>query len=427
MAKALLAAKQSDLDQLQIDRLSGMARSEEAFAYDQIFLSDKVIETINAPKIFLYSYDLNKVLTALPFWQNVYVGVCPACFDRSSVSSFATLTERGAIVPVLVAPYRDYVESVQHVLRSHNHISMYEFDLFREYELLGRASSFRCGHCVDKQRKRLSKLAGRNVRLHDEIEGIFHNLHPYSNPESLLLDRLESAVRTKKPRTVSQLYNLSLSIRSTRSMQALEAPILLDDDDISGLPKGVSSEIDEARGAADELNIAAQRGLGIRIPTGIPIEEYIEIAAEFRPEIERLTRTLVVTAKASRSQSARETLIKNIMKMNSEIERLKGLKRHAVLECAVGFLNKPMLATALLLGALGHWSGVGCYAAGLAAKKVAPGAINVPEKQLRRVMALVQQEFQPLIDQAVSFYLGADTPAVSFLSIRRRVANRRAA
>src|SRR5437762_2972735 len=66
---------------------------------------------------------------------------------------------------------------------------------------------------------------------------------------------------------------------------------------------------------------------------------------------------------------AYSALNKEVMKINGEIERVKGLKRYVLLEATFDFYknNRPLVKTAFIAGALGVASGLVGRVSGVAA------------------------------------------------------------
>jgi hypothetical protein len=403
---------------------------------EEIFLSEKVAKSIPEEKAYLPSFDFWRILALLPFYKNVYVCVCPACLSRDPSGQFAALVEAGAMIPVLSASYRLYDDSVRNLVASHDHVSAHEFSLFRTMTLLGGANGAVCQHCIDRKKRailRVSKASEWLAKRVRDIDAAFANLYPYLSPDYDLIDRLHEAAKKNNLSQFDELSNLSWTINSVRSMQALNAPVLLDESELASVPKGFSIETDEVRGIAADLQSEAYERLRIRIPTDIPLDQYLEIAREFQPQLRVIASTLSSATKGVNHATARTALLKKIMQINAEVERIKGLKRYAFLEAAINFFerNKALAATTFIAGALGLAGGViGCasgvaisVAGNLAKKK---GLIQ-PNDGMRKLARLAKRDVQPYLNNLVAMYVGSDTPAVTLLSIRRRIPKRAAA
>jgi hypothetical protein len=119
-----------------------------------------------------------------------------------------------------------------------------------------------------------------------------------------------------------------------------------------------------------------------------------------------------------------ERLFGNVSAINSEIERIKGSRRYAVLEACVGFYksNNFLVGGALLAASLGlAGSLLGCAAVGSAVgAKLAKKKGLIPENEaLGRVKRMVARDVQPIANRLLKSYLGASTPAINVLSLQR--------
>jgi hypothetical protein len=100
-----------DLDKLHRQRVTALSnrwKADERLRAEDIFVSQRVVETLPKGKALVTSFRSPEVLSLLPFVPNMYVLVCPKCVDSETTHSFRRLTETGLIVPILTAPYSMY-------------------------------------------------------------------------------------------------------------------------------------------------------------------------------------------------------------------------------------------------------------------------------------------------------------------------------
>lgn len=168
----------------------------------------------------------------------------------------------------------------------------------------------------------------------------------------------------------------------------------------------------------------AASGLGIRIPTDIPIETYIEIAKDYQPRISSTIRSISAT---QNDKSSLIDLSKNISSINREIDRVKGLRRFAVLEACAGFYRKNtlLIGGALLAAAMGFTTGLlGCAATGAVAagRQLAKNKKWLPDNSsIQRLGRIVARDVQPYTDVLLKGYLGSTSPAIGVLSLQKRI------
>jgi hypothetical protein len=219
---------------------------------------------------------------------------------------------------------------------------------------------------------------------------------------------------------------MSAVIEQIRRDEAFNAPILLEDSDLSRLPENLSDTVNEAHSKAANLRKMTADGLGITIPVDMPLETYIELVKDYQP---RISATITSVLNAGNSEASVLDVSKNIAAINGEIERIKGLRRYAVLDACVGFYrdNRLLAAATMLAGSLGlAGSLVGC----VAASGAAVGA-NIAKKKgwlkgseaTDRLRRIVNRDLQPAVDLFLKAYLGAKAPAINVLSLRRRISS----
>jgi hypothetical protein len=213
-------------------------------------------------------------------------------------------------------------------------------------------------------------------------------------------------------------------ISQIRTSEALNSPVLLEDSDLAKLPENISNAGNKARGEAAKINQMVAEGLGISIPTDMPLESYIELVKDYQPQISKAIRAVLGPAG---SQASIADAAKSITSINAEIERIKNLRRYAVLEAGISFYqnNATLVNGTLLAGALGlTGSLMGCLATGGAAlgTKIAKskGWLKGTEAT-ERMRSIIARDLQPAVDLVLKPYFGASAPAISVLSLQKRM------
>lgn len=395
-----------------------------------IFLSERVVQTIEDRKLFLSHYDLQQILSLLPFSPIIYVGICKNCIAPSDFPSLKRLIETAAIVPVLFSRYASYPEPLKELFVAHDHISLHELNAFRWAALYDLAESMVCEHCADK---RMQDVVETTKRLKDAKEyselarRTLYNLYPYIDHDIEIFDGVLEAGKKRSLRDMKQLVEMSNTIFEIRSSQAFKAQQIVDADELERIPPGTTAQSDAAVEITANMQKDLAAGLGLRIPVDIPIETYIEIAKEFQPRFELILSNLNNSPMGTENKSLKEQIIQRQMAMNSEIERVKGLKRTIFLDTVVEFFakNKTLAATSLVAGALGIAGGL----AGCATGVLASGAASAAKKKgwitansnANKLARTIKNDLQPHVDQLIAKYTGSCVSAISILNLRRNI------
>src|SRR5436853_248792 len=105
-----------DLDKLQSERVNGImkawSRHGAPILPEDIFLSERVVQTIASDKVLIPPYDKDRILATIPFTPATYVVICPLCINSSNFEDFQTLARSGLMIPVLLGSYCSYPEKV---------------------------------------------------------------------------------------------------------------------------------------------------------------------------------------------------------------------------------------------------------------------------------------------------------------------------
>lgn len=421
----------TDLDKIHNKRIKAVSKKfDDSHCYDvnDIFVSERIIDTLDNDKSLVESFVLPEIMALLPFTPIIYVEICPYCIDESNYESFKALTISGLVIPILIDEYKKYPELVQDFLRGHDHMSCYEYSIYRSIILGNLTDGGICGHCVDKQEGELkAQIKGkRNApKFRKNLKHLLYNIHPYVTPDYELLDAIGVAFRNLDIETTIQLKDMSEAIRSFRTSQAFNAALTINETDLSNVPTGITNDSDKARQLGLELRRLVSDGLGLKIPTDIDIEQYVELIRDFRPQIVSVTNEILKSSKKKNEQSVGE-LLGTISEINLEIERIKGLKRYMLYEAGVEIIvkNKSFVASVFVASAMGFAGSLtGCViaAGGIAADVAKKKGMLRTGKTMSRLGTKIHRDLQPDIDKLISRYVGTNVPAMNILSIRKAI------
>ena len=408
-----------------------MARWSKSGSFDQVdlFLCERAANSIHDDKVILSSYQRDKVLPLLPYSKNVYVRICPLCISRDEFDEFKVLVERGAVLPVLYAPYSRYPEELATFLLGQDHISTYEYNAYRYVGVVNAASSGLCAHCLDLRKRRikyaLSKVPQSSADEYEQkIKRFYQNLYPFVFPDFELIDVAASAIRRRDALEFAEIFDLSEGVYRLRTAQALNGAVAIDEDELAEIPSGVESAADDRRRIHLKLRKFANDGLRLRIPLDVKIQEYIEIAQEAQVYINQIISIDGVIRI--------DQLQKTVAKINNEIEALRKSTRYAILEAGVAFFSgdRGLIASSLVAAALGisgNFIGCGAATAVVGAKIAKRRGLIKESAELRNLKRVVMRDLRPHLDRVISSYAGVSPVAVGVLSLRRRIERAKAA
>lgn len=419
-----------DLDKRQKERVNTIVRrmnnGDDVFP-DELFVSERVIDTIDVDKTIINSFKVPELLSLLPFSPIIYVEICPSCVSRENFHVFRSLVNAEQIIPILISRYHDYPDVVVDVVKGRHHISVYEYDAYRTQRLFWDADGGLCSHCTKKYAKTMRGLVkGKKGSLHfrRQLNRLMDNIHPFVYPDFEILDEMENAFSEFDREKAEQVSDLSETICYFRTGQAFNAALLMKESDFSRVPSGVTNETDHARLFSLQLKKLVSEGLGIKIPIDINMEQYLELVSDFRPYIMNIHEDIFQGAMTNGSLSF-EKLLGEIEKFNGEITKIKGLKRYMLYEACVEIVsnNKTLAISALVAGALGLVGSlggcIGAMATGAAAQVAKKKGKLPSNKSMARLGRKIHRDLQPNIDSVIAKYVGADIPAIRILSIRR--------
>lgn len=430
-----------DLDRLHRDRVRSFVKGykEPGFDLAKLFLSEKVCEALPADKVLINGLNLPYLLAILPFTPQVFLMTCDCCFsNEKEVQAYLSLLDEDLFVPVLTREYERYPTRVIDAVRRKAHVSLYEFNAWYNLALPALADGMLCKDCVGKHKKEiLAHLKGvRGISdVRANIADIFESLIPYVHPDYTLLNGVKKALAPLDRETISQLEGMAQFVRTLRLAQVWKGAIPLGASELEGLPRELEALTGNAPFIAAGLRQQVADGLGLRLPTDIPISRYAELVREFRPRILRVMGGLVSGEAIARGSFA--DVAKEIARINDEIARIKNLRRFVIIEAAVEVFDKhkSLMAAGLAMGALGLpaggipgcLTGVGIGAAsakiGKAVRKRLKSGGGEPYPKVARAGTIIHRDLQPVVETAMSIYLSSDTPTIGVMSLREQLAS----
>jgi len=420
------------VDKHQLDKMHGervgaavkAINSGSDDAFEKLLLSERVAKDLDSQNVLLHSFNEDAIRAYLPYSERIYVLTCPACVTPENIQSYRTLLTSSSIVPVLGSSYNFYPDEFVDLTYSHDHVGAQEYYALRS--LFSGAGGYPrvCGHCVEERAKVIRALVEKsdNRRIVPKnVRALLGNLHPYVEPDFALIDQLEEAIRLNQTEVARAIIDMTWTLSKMRSATAFNAPLIVPGEAFSGLPEDYSSDIDTVRSRAAESHKRISDGLGIRIPDGLPLEAYIELAQDFRPRIAAIIDEVVAS---SEDQSWQHSLDRQIMNLNAEAARLSKSKRYIALAAVVEFyrnnqikLNAALVAGALSLsgGALACIGGAATAVAGVAKNK---GLVSTGPA-INRATRTLKNSVQPSLDKLIGRYVGASPLAVSVVTLKK--------
>lgn len=422
-----------DIDKVQEKRIDKMWRSwsdDGSIVISDVFLSDEVVTRIDEQKVVLETFNVDRILSLIPFSSTVFVLVCPGCVDDENFAVFQGLVNSGLIIPVLQARYGYYPPEVVQTVITKPHISVYEFSLFRTVILDSQGSGMVCDHCIDERKSKIESLihGKRNAPIfRDHLDTVVQNIQPYLVPDFDILDEIEDCFRDRDLDRVSQVVDTSYQIRTIRNAQALQAPLLLTDERLDQLAKYQLSDLDELHRVGLELRELIADGLGLKVPTTMPISDYISLVKEIRPHMLSIMSAMIRYGQNGEREVSLKEVFNGIGDVNREVERILKSKRYLFLEAAVSTIssNKELLASAFVAAALGlGGSLIGC--AGTAAGGVGTHILKKKGKlqgsvALRRFGQAIHRDLQPTLRKVVAAYVGATEVPLQVIAVRDKL------
>lgn len=442
-----------DLDTIheaRVDALGKKLREHGEYRHEDLFLHQRVVETIGKEKVLIDSFKPKRLLPILPFSPVVYVQTCPACISARSFPTFSRLIDAGLVIPILTAPYRDYPSAVVSQLAKRDHISCYEFDFYRTTSILsGDSSDAICTCCTLSRLENIQDLArGKRhaAAYRDGIESIFSLTSPALERDTELFNLAEEAVRCRDLASLQQLENLAWSLRFARTAQSFDAAVTIRSRSIEMIPPALIDQKGVTQQTVSDLRAQMAEGLGLTIPLNMPIDAYIELVKDLQDQIRSVIAPEIDTSRHADVTIFSAKICSRITDINRHVDRWKRSKSYDLYEVGMGFVRnkgKDVAASILTAGTLGVAAtllGCGPIGAGITAaiggtktartvlkaarSRISPADAQTDVTRLPKVAELtrkVQLSLQPMLDGLIARYAGVERPAVRVLSIQRYI------
>lgn len=417
----------SELDKIHNERVSAAVKrvDKDDAAFENLVLSDRVNGDLDLENVVLHSFNEDAIKAYLPYSDRIYVMTCHECVRDSNLDSYKKFLASGAIVPVLASSYKSYPDEVVDITYGHDHVGPQEYFALRRIFADGNGHRRACAHCVGKRGSAitaaLERANAKPIRP-QIIDTVIKNLHPYIEPDFELIDELESAIMNGDGKVAKSIVEMSWTLSKMRSASIFNSPLIVPSESFERLPKGYSEDIDHVRGGAALTSKRISDGLSLQIPHDISLDEYIEVAADFRPRIAKIISDI---ASQAASDEWRHSLDKEIMGLNAEASRLSKSKRYIALAAAVEFYrsNQIKINAALVAGSLSLsgniLSCVGGGAAVVAGGVAQARGLVASGPATARAMRAVKNTVQPTLDKLIAAYTGTSPMAVSVVSLKK--------
>jgi hypothetical protein len=404
------------------------------FSRDKLFRFKSVVGSLAREKISLPGYNSNEVLISFPFHDRIFVQFCSHCpFDENVL---IPLLESEQVIPVLIGSYNFYRSPVLKKLLRYPHLSWPEFRLFQETSLAAREQLL-CSGCLSK---RFDKEIFKGFQKNEDspiahvTKGFFHNLYPFPESDSELIEQFIFAASQKNFERMEQLQEMAAIIKQLRTAEIFKATIALDAKEFETAQKfGIQINPDK-NGLMPSVEHLIAENLEITIPKNMSPEKYIEIILPHKPKLTKIVRELAVKSRAEDGTVLLGKLIGEIGSINEQIRKTQKTRRYSALQASAGLVStSPFLIGSLLAaGGMGLCSSMlGCnasLAASLTGGAVATtGAAKLVAKALKtkmdnRVLAYKERVLQDLRQQFAGFmssYLQMDVRAVQVWQVRK--------
>jgi len=416
-----------ELDKLHDERVTAAAKrlGKGDAGYGELVLSERVNSDLGLENVVLHSFNEDAIKAYLPYSDRIYVMTCHYCIRNTNISSYKKFLSSGAIVPVLASSYKAYADEVVDITYGHDHVGPQEYFALRRLFAAGNGHRRVCAHCVGERGKVITAALERATVKPIKPQGIdtvLRNLHPYMEPDFELIDELESAIASGDRGVAKSIVEMSWTLSQMRSASIFNAPLIVPSNAFESLPEGYSDDIDHVRDGAVLTSKRVSDGLALQIPNDISLEEYIEVAADFRP---RIAAIIADVASQASADGWRQSLDKEIMGLNAEASRLSKSKRYIALAAAVEFYrnNQIKINAALVAGSLSLsgniLSCIGGGAAVVAAGVAQTRGLVASGPATTRAVRAIKNTIQPTLDKLIAAYTGTSPMAVSVVSLKK--------
>lgn len=420
-----------DLDVVQRKRvdLFWTEFSEKGILLDDIFLSDQIASRLGHQKIALDSFSVDRVLTTIPFCEEVFVHVCPACISKKNFVVFKGLVDSGLITPVFTSSYSQYASEVIEVVATKPHISVYEYSLYKTAVLSAKSEGALCDHCVDIRISDLNKLVHRKRNapvFREHLDTIVRNIYPFLAPDNDILDEVESCFKELDIERCQRIVDTSWGIRSIRNAQTFDAPVILTDERIENFSNYAVPELAELGRIGFQLREFISHGLGLKIPTNMPIQDYIALIKDIRPHMQSINSKMIECGDGGDEKSLR-AIFNQVGDVNREVDRILRSKRYLFLEAVTSLLsnNKALLASSLVAAGLGLGGSVlGCGAtatAGVAIDYLKKKGKLPKNNSMANLGSAIHRDLEPTLKKVVAAYVGSTVVPLQVIALRKKI------
>ena len=427
----------NELDNRNRERVNAaLARiqSGDDGAMSDLVLSERVYNDLDEENIILPSFNVDAIKSYLPYSDKIYVLVCSYCVRDENFDEYKTLVETSSIVPVMGGSYSSYEDSVVDVTYSHNHVGKHEYLALRSLYAGGAGQARVCAHCVEERSNSLkAQLEKRRIKGFPEksLNTLMMNLHPYIQTDFDLLDQLEKFIIGRDSDGARSIMEMGWILSQMRSASIFNSPVVVSGSSYENLPVGYSDHADQTQQHAVKVQKTIGEGLGIQIPNGLGLAQYIELASDFRPRIQALLKSVEGEPQAGKWQAS---LDKEIINLNQEAARLSKSARYIALAAVVEFyknnqikLNTALVAASMSLGATALGCGAATIAGTAGGAMLTTAAAGVAGSRgwvgtgpaIERAVRTLGNTVQPHVDNLIAKYVGSTPMAVSVLSLKK--------
>lgn len=420
------------MDASEKDRIDGIYKrlsDKDLDCLDSLFRSDRVHNEAWEEKVVLPSFSMENIFSTLPFTPSLYACICPACITESNFDAFSEFVSRGLLIPVFQAPYNLYPDEVISFSSKYDHISVYEYQAFRYFNMPSEAAMNLCSCCsakmFDNMFASINSKRNRDAYLRS-IDVIQGNAYPFLKFDRFLIESAQSACANNKLSQVKRLSNLSWAVNNIKTSIAFNSPLMIDPADINHIPSEICNKVDTAKSLMHELRSETAKSLGLLFSPQIPIGAYAELMQDYRPLICNLVRDVT----SNIENPSYENLFRSVANLNREVVSIKNSTRYAFYKASLSFAaNNANLITAAALGTilspLSSW--LGCGAAGaltikhLKNKNFSKKPSHDPATD--RLKKAIVRDAQPYTDSLLNFYFRSNTQAIRIISIQEKISD----
>jgi hypothetical protein len=242
-----------DIDILQKERVQRFVndriQSNGPVQFEGLFNSQLVANTLHQEKMVLNGFKPDKIRAILPFTPIVYAPICSQCVQPEDFEMFKTLVRSNLVIPVLIGKYGFFEENLRQFIVTHDHISSDELSGYLFLNAASKGLRPLCPSCLGKEVDDLclGKKGFPDANIFEaSLRQFIWNLDPFPRTDRKLIDLGFKYFEDRELKKLKQLTKMSTVIEETRRDEAFNAPILLEESDLSNLPENLSDTVNEA-------------------------------------------------------------------------------------------------------------------------------------------------------------------------------------